>query len=296
MRKYTKKIICGLAVILIGLFIWNDSLYDKKPELPFTSEQVKYIFCLSEDFNTNSNLNLQAISDSNKTILLRAMNEMELMKDTELQEQVAKNQKPWWGEEVCKVEILLNTDFWHRTPSVTMHFFEDGHVMMQPSSSARPYPEVIDFDHEYTYLQYYKAHSENYDALVETICSVRDIYYKNYDTMYFKAENALWSCDAILKDDADDEQFDNIFQITYLGDEARIGEEVSFVFYFADEKSESLSFSDIWEEGTTSWQHGIGRSKKPIDYFIPETFIVEIGEDDDSRVEIEFVRTGEKTQ
>ena len=114
--------------------------------------------------------------------------------------------------------------------------------------------------------------------------------------MYFKAENALWSCDAILKDDAEDEQFDNIFQINYLGDEARIGEEVSFVFYFADEKSESLSFSDIWEEGTTSWQHGIGRSKKPIDYFIPETFIVEIREDDDSRVEIEFVRTGEKTQ
>ena len=27
-----------------------------------------------------------------------------------------------------------------------------------------------------------------------------------------------------------------------------------------------------------------------------ETFSIEIGEDDDSRVEIEFVRTGEKTQ
>ena len=34
------------------------------------------------------------------------------------------------------------------------------------------------------------------------------VYYKNYDTMYFKAENALWSCDAILKDDAEDENID----------------------------------------------------------------------------------------
>lgn len=82
--------------------------------------------------------------------------------------------------------------------------------------------------------------------------------------------------------------FDNFFQINYLGDDARIGEEVSFVFYFADEKSASVSFSDIWEEGVSSWQYGLGRSKKPIDYFIPETFIVEIGDDYDSRVEIKF--------
>ena len=296
MKKHTKKLICGVAILLIGLFLWNDSLYDKRPELPFTSEQVKLVFLLPEKSNSETAPHIESVSDANKAIVLKALQDMDLIADTALQEQVAEEQKPWWGEELCRVELLLNTDFWNRTPSGTLSLFADGHVMIQYSSPSKPYPHIVDFGHEYSYMRYYKAQSEDYDALVETICSVRDIYCKTYETMYYKAANAQWECNITIKDDTEEEQFDTYFQINYLGNDAKIGEELYFMFCFADKKSASLSFSGIWEEGKTSWKYHLGRTKMPIDHFIPATFIVEIGDDDENRVEMEFVEVVAENQ
>lgn len=180
MKKHIRKIIFGVLILALGLFIWNDSLYDRKPVLPLEAEQVKFMCCYPENFDSSVDSHLEIVSDTNKDIILNALQDMDLVADTDLQNQVAKSGQPWWGTELCKVDIHLNKDFWNRTSSVKLYLFDDGHVMINCTAPHKPYPEYVSYDREYSYLRYYKAQAENYNELAERICAVRDIYSVNY--------------------------------------------------------------------------------------------------------------------
>lgn len=175
--KRVRLLLIVLIILVAGIFLWNDSLYDKEPELPLSSEQVKFICCYPEDFNPEVSLILDTVNKNNSEIIITALKDMDLIANDTLQKQVAESGQPWWGTELCKLHIELNTDFWHRTPDITLYLFEDGHVMMKCSSPSKPYPEFIEFDHEYSYLHYYKAQSENYAELTQKVCDIRKIYY-----------------------------------------------------------------------------------------------------------------------
>ncbi len=180
MKKHIRKIIFGVLILALGLFIWNDSLYDKKPVLPLEAEQVKFMCCFPENFDPAVDPHLETVNDTNKEIILKALQDMDLVADTDLQNQVAKSGQPWWGTELCKVDIHFNKDFWNRTPSAELYLFDDGHVMLNCAAPYKPYQLYVSYDREYSYLRYYKAQAENYAELAERICAVRDIYGANY--------------------------------------------------------------------------------------------------------------------
>jgi hypothetical protein len=55
-----------------------------------------------------------------------------------------------------------------------LYLYADGHIMLKCSEPGRPYPHIVDFDHEYSFMRYYKASNEHYDELLTELCEIRD--------------------------------------------------------------------------------------------------------------------------
>lgn len=177
MKKHKGKIIVGLLILAVGLFIWNDSLYDKKPTLPLDAEQVRFMYMnYMEPVEVMDGYTPESVtlSDDDVKTVLDGIKEMNLVADVELQDWVAEKQTPWWGETKYIISVVLNTDFLQRCPAVDLYFFADGHVMMKCSTGYKPYPTVFDVDREYSYMRYYRAECENYEEALSVLQEIEE--------------------------------------------------------------------------------------------------------------------------
>lgn len=168
-----KKLILTLVIILVGCFAVNEYLYEKKVELPLNKEQIQMIAFYHDD-NAGGISTINAVSEEREELIVSTINRMEPLADKKVQQDVAENKKPWEGHVVCKMHIEFQKTFWQRVPNAELYLYTDGHMMLKCSEPDRPYPHIIDFDHEYSFMRYYKASNEHYDELLTEICVIRD--------------------------------------------------------------------------------------------------------------------------
>lgn len=177
MSKKTKLIIGLLLIGVIGLLL-NEYLLDKKVELPLSEESVKWVAFYPSDYDIAQGAKLKTVGEEDKIFIIQSIEDMKPIPDNELQKEVAENQKPWEEKEICKFDVELQTNFWQRTPNVTLYLYEDGHIVLKCSEGYSPYSHIVDFDHEYSYLRYYKATSDQYHKLMTEICVKRNYYFE----------------------------------------------------------------------------------------------------------------------
>ena len=166
-----RKFILILAIFLIGCFAVNEYLYEQKMELPLNAEYVQMIAIYPSD---ETIITANAVNDEDKDKIINTINNMLPLPDNDLQQEVAENKKPWDGNVVCKMHIGFLTDFWQRMSDADLYLYADGHIMLKCSEPDRPYPHIVDFDHEYSFMRYYKASNEHYDELLTELCEIRD--------------------------------------------------------------------------------------------------------------------------
>lgn len=173
MKKHKWKIILGLIVFVIGFFVLDDYLCEQKAGYPIEAERVVRVFVYDVG-GANNNIK---VSDEDAQAIIAAINSLEPVHDEALQEKVAQEQKPWFGEETLfHIYFDYASTFWKRTPAADLYLYEDGYMMMNCVSPYRPYPHLEDYDAEYTYLRYGMATNDNYEEVLAVLYEIRDKY------------------------------------------------------------------------------------------------------------------------
>ena len=152
-----------IIVLAIVLFIWNDSLYDKKPAYPIEKERVVNMWL---DCADGSNL---ILSESDRDSVLDAVNSLALESDEQWREKLERNDDPFMSEkELYVLTILFDTDFLHRVDYTIWCFYEDGRVMMNTVSGMRPYPYWHKAN-DYNHLKLDRTTSDTYNDLLHLL-------------------------------------------------------------------------------------------------------------------------------
>ena len=166
MKQHKAKFICGLIIFSIIFFIWNDSLYDKKPEYPLEKERVTMIV-LTDVTGTS-----KVLDETQKDALLDAINSLALVPDQEWREMLETSEDgivP--GDDLYYLRMAFKTDFFHRVDYTAWAFYDGGRVLMNAVSGMRPYPywyDSTDFDH----LKLDKVTSDTYDQLLDLLAEL----------------------------------------------------------------------------------------------------------------------------
>lgn len=173
MKKHKGKIILGMIVLLLGFFVLDDYLCEKKATYPIDTERVTLVFV----YGVGGEWDNKKVSDEDARAIIEAINSLNPVHDEILQEKVAREQTPWFGEETLfHIDFHYAPTFWKRTPAADLYLYEDGHMMMKCVSPYRPYPHIVDYDAEYTYLRYGIATNDNYDEVIAVLQEIRDKY------------------------------------------------------------------------------------------------------------------------
>ncbi len=166
MKQHKGKFICGLMILSIVFFIWNDSLYDKKPAYPLEKERVAMIWLHTSDESR------KALDETQKDALLDAINSLALVPDQEWRETLKSSDEPFMSEpDLYRLTMTFHTDFFHRVDYTLWAFYDEGRVMMNAVSAMRPYPYLYgstDYDH----LKLDKATNDTYDELLNLLAEL----------------------------------------------------------------------------------------------------------------------------
>ena len=173
MNNHKWKIILGIILLIIGFFVLDDYLCEQKATYPIEAERVVRVFV----YDVGEGHDNIVVSDEDAKAIIAAINSLNPVHDEALQEKVAKEQKPWFGEKTLyHIYFDYDSTFWKRTPAADLYLYEDGHMMMNCVAPYRPYPHIVDYDAEYTYLRYGIATSGDYDEVLDILYEIRDKY------------------------------------------------------------------------------------------------------------------------
>ena len=151
----------------------DDYLCEQKATYPIEAERVVRVFV----YDVGEGHNNIVVSDEDAKAIIAAINSLNPVHDEALQEKVAKEQKPWFGEKTLyHIYFDYDSTFWKRTPAADLYLYEDGHMMMNCVAPYRPYPHIVDYDAEYTYLRYGIATSGDYDEVLTVLYEIRGKY------------------------------------------------------------------------------------------------------------------------
>ena len=173
MRKHKGKIIIGLIVLLFGLFALDNYLCEQKATYPIEAERVVRVFVYDVGGENNNII----VFDEDAQAIIAAINSLNPVHDEALQEKVAREQTPWFGEETLfHIYFHYDATFWKRTPAADLYLYEDGHMVMNCVAPYQLYSHVVDYDAEYTFLRYGIATNDNYDEVLSILYEIRDKY------------------------------------------------------------------------------------------------------------------------
>ena len=173
MKNHKGKIIVGVIVLFIGFFALDNYLCEQKATYPIDAERVVRVY-MHDVGGEHNNIK---VSDEDAQAIIAAINSLNPVHNKDLQEKVAREQTPWFGEETLfHIDIHYNPTFWKRTPAADLYLYEDGNLMLNCVAPYRPYPYIVDYDAKYTYLRYGIATNDNYDEVLAVLHEIRAKY------------------------------------------------------------------------------------------------------------------------